>query len=452
MTNNDSQQEGLKRFIWLEKQVRKAKDPKHLAFIITNQTRRLIPFTQAILWKRTPLGISIASVSATAAINHKSPYIVWLERQLIPSFNKNFSDTITLATKENTDSSLHEEWDEFLAPYVVHCPFKKDEDGQIQAGILFIFNEKPSDSLLNLTNELQSIFDYTWSNSIKPAKESKWKKFWEKKNRTKRIWLIALAVLALMFIIPIQQTILSPAEIAPREPILVSSSIDGVIKTVDVKPNQEVAKGQVLFTLDSITLENEYEQAQKALTVAEEKYRRAYQHAYTDAESKSELSVLETEVQKARSELNYTKALLERSRIRAVQAGIIIFSDPKHWLGRPIKVGERVMLLAGVDNKQLNINVPVGDMIQIKKGDKVRFFPNVNPLSALKATIDYASFIAEPQEDQTLSYSVVASFTPNQNVPRYGLHGTAKIYGGYVNLFFYLFRRPIMFMQSLLGI
>jgi hypothetical protein len=121
-------------------------------------------------------------------------------------------------------------------------------------------------------------------------------------------------------------------------------------------------------------------------------------------------------------------------------------------LGKPVKIGEQVMLLAGVNNKQLDINVAVDDMIPMKESDNVRFFPNVDPLRSLDAKIDYASYIAAPGRDQTLTYFVAAQFNPNQKILRYGLRGTAKVYGSRVTLFFYLFRRPIAFLQSFLGV
>lgn len=450
MTDN-VQQDVLKRFIWLEKQIRQAKDIKHLSFIMTNHSKRFLPYTQAVVWKKTLTSNAILSVSAIASINRKSPYVVWVENRLIPELNKLCGDAITVIQKEQLPKDIQEDWTRFLSGNVLYCPLPRDDEGQIRGGILYIDANPWNEAQLGFVGELRDVFQYAWLTLLKPPQVSAWKKFWKKKNRL-RIFLSVTIILILIFILPVRQTVLAPAEVAPREPILVSPSIDGVIKTVDVKPNQLVKKEQVLFTLDKITLENQLQQAERELAIAEEKYRRAYQHAYTAEESKAELSILEAEVGKARNELTYSKALLARSYVRAAYDGVIIFSSPKHWLGRPVKVGEQVMLLAAVDNKQLDIEVPVSDMIQLKKGDKVRFFSNINPLKGLKAKIEYASFIARPEESKDLTYHVVALFASKQKIPRYGLHGTAKIYGDHISFFYYLFRRPIVFLQSLLGI
>lgn len=137
---------------------------------------------------------------------------------------------------------------------------------------------------------------------------------------------------------------------------------------------------------------------------------------------------------------------------RAPEDGIIIFSAPKDWLGKPIKVGEQVMLLASEDQKKLDIEIPQSDMIQIKPGDNIKFYPDINPLHALYAKVNYASFVAVPANDNKLKYYVSATFDPDQTIPRYGSHGTAKLYGNRVSLFFYLFKRPIIWLQSMVGI
>ncbi len=94
----------------------------------------------------------------------------------------------------------------------------------------------------------------------------------------------------------------------------------------------------------------------------------------------------------------------------------------------------------------------VNDMIEIHQNDKVKFFPDVNPLHAITAQVDYASFVATATPAGKLNYYVAANFNEKKNIPRYGAHGTAKIYGHYVSLFFYLFKRPLIYIQSKLGV
>lgn len=449
---SDKQEQNLLRtFLRLEKEVRASKDIRHLSFVISNHSKRLLPYTQAVVWKRSLTGIKIISISATSSINDKSPYIVWLEKSLIPWLLKKYDNHVTIVNKAEIPKNFNSEWNQYLTEHVISCPLRNFKGDDLEAGILYIHSDVWPEGQLQVVEELRLLYEHTWQLMLRPQKDKLFKKFWSKKKRRYILSAIVIVLIAL-FIIPVRQTVLAPAKIAPKDPVLVSSSLEGIIKNIDVKPNQSVHKGQVLFSLDKITLENKYEQAEKAMSVAEERYRRAYQHAYDNPKSKAELAILKSEVDQASNDLIYSKSLLERSDIKAEHDGIIVFSSPKYWLGRPITVGEQVMLLAGKSNKQLEIEVPQADMIQIMPGNKVKFFPDIDPLSSITADVNYASFVATPADTGELNYYVSADFKVNKNLPRYGAHGTAKIYGQYVTLFFYLFKRPIIFLQSYLGI
>ena len=50
------------------------------------------------------------------------------------------------------------------------------------------------------------------------------------------------------------------------------------------------------------------------------------------------------------------------------------------------------------------------------------------------------------------AYRVTAELIDNDVPPRIGLRGTAKIFGEEVKLFFFLFRKPIIFVRQTLGL
>ena len=109
------------------------------------------------------------------------------------------------------------------------------------------------------------------------------------------------------------------------------------------------------------------------------------------------------------------------------------------------------MLLALGQKKQIDIYIPVKDMLQFKKGDLVKFFPNTSPLSSINAKIDYISTSTTFSQEQVLSFFVVAKLPANSKLTTLGSHGVAKVYSNSVSIFYYLFRRPIIYIQSLIG-
>jgi multidrug resistance efflux pump len=254
-------------------------------------------------------------------------------------------------------------------------------------------------------------------------------------------------------LLPVNLTIVAQAEVAPKEPYVITTSLDGFISDVLVKPNKNVRKGQVLYKLDQISLQNELDKAEQALKVAEEKYRQAYHQFYAGRSEETQIAFLKAEVEKNRNDVAYHKQLLERSVVRAPAEGHIIFSSVKELIGQPVKVGEQIMLLAIDDNKELDIRVPASDMLQFSSGDKVRFYPNIDPLSTILAKVDYVSAQATIDNQNQLTFFMVAQFLENNNekIPTFGSRGTAKIDHGKVSLFYYLFRRPIIYIRSLFG-
>ena len=110
------------------------------------------------------------------------------------------------------------------------------------------------------------------------------------------------------------------------------------------------------------------------------------------------------------------------------------------------------MTIADPNLVEFLIWLPVKDSIIINNKAKVKIFLDINPMNSLKGKVLRASYKPYLSPSEVLSYKLVASFDENQEIPRLGLRGTAKIYGSRVTLFYYLFRKPITYMRQFIGI
>lgn len=452
MTNNYTN-EILNLIRWLEHKARTSDNQNILSFNIVNNTKKIVPYNQAIVWTKIDNSFEVKSAAATTVINRNSPFILCLEKYVLPYAFKKASKEKNLLHIDEIKSGL-EDYKVQLTNYLYYIPFI-NKNGQVKAGLLFLNNEKWSKDSLSLLDTLSETYAYSWYMLSKKEKPSH--KTVISYLRNKKIYILVAVIIVML--IPISQSVLAPAEVAPFKPTLISSSINGVIKEIFVEPNEEVKKGQKLFALDTITLKNKFEQAEKEYLITEERYRKAYQHVYdTDlnrkltSESREQLLILKHDILKAKENLRYSKEILDRSTVIAEKDGIVVFSNPKEWIGRPIKIGDRVMLLANLNEKQLDIELPVDNLIDLDVDAKVNFYSSVNPLSPVRAKMHFISKKATVSEKDALSYYSVAYFDEKQNLPRMGVRGTAKIYGKKVTLFYYLFRRPIYFLRRTLGI
>src|ERR1700730_17960927 len=81
--NLEAQLFGLGTLVQLLKRARQAETEQELAFIIVNETHNLVPYRQAVLWRRDrgARGKAIA-MSGGAAVERNAPFTLWLDRAL----------------------------------------------------------------------------------------------------------------------------------------------------------------------------------------------------------------------------------------------------------------------------------------------------------------------------------------------------------------------------------
>ncbi|MBF0188971.1 MAG: HlyD family efflux transporter periplasmic adaptor subunit, partial [Magnetococcales bacterium] len=247
-------------------------------------------------------------------------------------------------------------------------------------------------------------------------------------------------------------SVMANASVTARDPLVISTPLEGVVRTFHVTPNQRVEADTPLFSLDDVLLRSRHEAALKALEARRADFLRAKRKGFSRAESKAEAALLEKRMALDAAEVRYTREQLNRVTVRASRAGVTIFDDPNDWLGRPVTVGEKVMLLADPGQVEIEAWVPVNDAVVLQQGARVQLFLNVRPTDPIPATLIRTAFEARPSPGEILAFRVRAAFAPEIAArPRIGLHGIAKIYGESVPLAYYLLRRPLAALRQWMG-
>jgi multidrug efflux pump subunit AcrA (membrane-fusion protein) len=269
-------------------------------------------------------------------------------------------------------------------------------------------------------------------------------------KRTRFFQLALLGLVAAMWL-PVPQTVLAPAEVVPIDPVVITSPLNAVVESIVVQPNQSVQADEALVQFDPREWQSEWEIAEQAHLVAQAQLRTAQQSGLMDARHNARLAELEAEVRLKQSQRDLAQSRLEKTRVLAPSAGLVLLNDPAQWRGKPVAVGERILELADPNQVQIRILLPVADAIAMQPGTQVSLFLDVNPLSAYAAVVRHATFEPELTPEGILAYRVMADLSVTETLPRIGLRGTAKLYGVQVSLFYYLFRRPITTVRQTLG-
>lgn len=432
----------------LEGMVRAARTQQELQFFFVNETRRLVPYRQAILLiPPTPSTQSyeVRAASSVPVMDRTVPLMQWTER-LIGKLRKiSTGPEISHVTEEDCPEELRSDWKEFTREHGLWCPLKHP-GGQIIGGLWLTRDEPWVDHEVTVLQRLGDAYAYAWC-AVGPSNARRWR--WGL-SRT-MTWILAVVMLSALAI-PVPMSTLAPAKIVAKDPSIVSAPIDGVIAEIFVLPNTVVSKGQVLFKYEDTTFRSEYEVAERNLDVGMAQYRRAVQGSFVDAEQKSEVPLLKAEVELRETERNYTHERLAKVEVKAEQSGLLLYTDKSDWIGKPVVVGQRIMELANPQRLEVRIDLPVEDAIVLREGASVALFLNANPFSSVPATVSHASYHAEVLPNNILAYRVTAQLGQGASEFRIGWQGSAKIYGETVTLFTYLFRRPISAIRPWIGL
>ena len=309
----------LATLLQIEREARHARSEASFRFIVVNETRRLVAYDQAVLWRRQPGGaIRIEAVSGVPDIARETPYIHWLERAIALHATTDGASGAHLVEPGSIQGQA--DWPEMVNGDVLWCPFLS-RDGELIGGLWL--TRSGSDwqtSDRALLERLADAYAHTWQ-ALTGAPPRATRRLADRllSGRWRMVLVTALLILML---VPVRQTALAPAEVVPLDPLIVTAPMDGVIQAIHVQPNARVAAGELLFSLDDTATRNRHEVALKAAEVAQAEYLRAARKAFQDEASKAELAMLRAEVELRQAEAQYAEELLGRIRVHAERDGI----------------------------------------------------------------------------------------------------------------------------------
>ena len=444
---NEDKNIKIARLIGLEKKVREALSKDELNFILVNEIREIIDFTNAFLLKQTPIGtFNVEAISDLAIVDRTAPLVTFIEKIVNHKDHNQPKDIINIDIQDfakKNKLTKNKNLPNILILIPIHSPQKGHQ------GFVAINKESEiNDSEIELLKHLSGTFGHAFNSFIStfPIKESI-KKYFSGKNKWKTIVIILLIIF-----FPVSMTTTAPVEVVAKNPSLITAPFNGVIKKIIVNNNDTVESGDLLAVLEDNDLINQYNLAKQTLQVVEKELLRTRQSSFSDNTEKSKLAELQSQVLLKKAEMNYANEKLEMTKIVSSINGVAIVENTLDWQGKPVNVGEKIMTIADPNLVEFLIWLPVKDSIIINNKAKVKIFLDINPINSLKGKVLRASYKPYLSPSEVLSYKLVSSFDENQEIPRLGLRGTAKIYGSRVTLFYYLFRKPITYMRQFIGI
>ncbi|MEM7303837.1 MAG: HlyD family efflux transporter periplasmic adaptor subunit [Pseudomonadota bacterium] len=419
--------------------------PDELDFLFANEARRIINADLIFCASTRSDQLEIAVVSGVANVDPTSPVVSilngWLKSvQKEHAQHKPHEFDLTKTGVAGCDLQDYAARHAIWQPTHVHGEFS-------DRGLIFISSKPFDDADRLLAQRLAALYGYTHQMLALRPKRAK-----ERSARGRKwMWrgLIAAAVLTILCV-PVPLTVSAPAEVTPRDPFIVTSSLDGVIEDIFVRESQPVQIGDRLVKLDTTALENRFDVAKNAFEVADARVRQLQQKSLIGAEESEDLELFEIERQLKQVETNYARSLIARANVSAEIAGQVIIGNRNDLVGSPVVVGQKILTIADPSKVEVTIALSASDLLSFEKGTPVELYLDAEPFKSYAATIDHISYEATPREGGAYAHDVIASLKTS-DLPRFGARGVAKVRGDTVPLAVHLFRRPITAIRQWLG-
>lgn len=434
----------MSALLQVEQEARHAENQRALGYVIANDSRRVLAASQVVFWTFNEFGrVQIRAASHTSEVDANAPAINWMQNLLEWCLLQPWRHKSQVLTPGDVDEARADGWDEYAPAYLIYASL--NAPGQGQFGGMLLFSSNPwSEGHMTLAAMLADCYGHAWKALEKPQRLR------VVATHVRNYWRRYAVALVLLLLVPVRQYVLAPAEVVALTPRVVAAPIAGVVRSVSVQPSQPVEQGDLLFQMEDVELENRLVVASRALDVAEAEHLKNVQASFDCQDCRARAAELQAVIEREKAQVDWARAQLERSRVRSPAAGVAVFADVNEWLGRPVRVGERVMVVAPVDETRLQIHLPIDDAIAVEPGTEVVFYPNVSPLSSYSGVVTQTSYEAEMTAQQSLAYLLLADFDDDN--ARLGWRGTAKVYGARAPVIYLILRRPLSWLRRSLGL
>jgi membrane fusion protein (multidrug efflux system) len=177
----------------------------------------------------------------------------------------------------------------------------------------------------------------------------------------------------------------SVGTLKPYDEVIVSSEVDGILKSIRVDDGSPVSRGQLIaeikdtdYRLDTGRAEAVLKQAEASLANANQEYQRKESLYREELVTKQQfddisarLALAQGDLERAKSGLALAREKLARTRVFAPMAGIV--REKKVTAGDYIRNGTSLVSVIRTDLLKLSFSVPEKDVGSLREGQDIMF-------------------------------------------------------------------------------
>ena len=435
-----TQADGALRLLQIEAEARRRTNPNELLHHLANETRGVIEFRQAFVFRNQNGRLKLHAVSSLSTFDKNAPLIQAIQTLLRQAERNDALGSVVAMEMPEAEK------DSFAFRQLLWAPLKTRK-GKVAGGVFFARERPWPERQKTLAERLSEVYSHAYSaltnDRIRGMPVTV-------RNGLRIGVLVGLIALAFL---PVPLTAIAPVEIVGKDATIVTAPLDGVVREIMVSPNEPVTAGDVLVRFEDTELRNAADIAAQAVLVASARLAATSSSAFGSADARRELAISEAELDLALAEKALADERLTRAQIVAQTSGLIILDDSEDWAGRPVSIGERILEIADPEQVEYRVALAVDDLIVMQGDERMRVFLDSDPLKVRPAIVSRASFHALEQPDGSLAYEVFAQDDGEPDaLLRIGARGSAQILGEEASLGFVIFRRPISWLRQTFGV
>ena len=256
-----------------------------------------------------------------------------------------------------------------------------------------------------------------------------WSAMRRSSGRTKRRWLLGAALLAgFGLCVPLPDSVGGRARVEGAEQRVLAAPTDGFIKTVHVRPGDQVLAGAPLLDLLEADLRLEHERWASQLA--------QHENAYAAAMAKSDRVASATSLSRmseAQAQMALVDEQLSRGRLVAPFDGQVIQGDLSQSIGAPVRQGDALLTLATTGRQRIIVEVSEVDIARIAKGQPGRLALSSLPWEHEDIVVERIAPLAKAVGGNNV-FEVEARLLQPRDAVRPGLLGRAELESGHAPL------------------
>lgn len=425
---------------------------KALAFLIVNDTRQVLPYDRATLWRWD---------------SKSKPKLVHSSGQI-----KNMPQTELAKRMGQVISCIQEPWKpQELDDKAMNAEAKKawcaiHQQQLPQACWLPIFaEEKPVLGLLietwskSGTPQLPPTILQAVNQFLLPAYGGLWEKLTEKgfkgqlSKRKKAAIAGAVTLLTIIAILPLPLRIVAPCEVVAQDPFVVAAPLQGQIQEIFLSSGALVDQATLLFSYRTREWQAERDILTREVLRLQAEWQAASQQGWQDEHALREASSLSFRIQKEKASLALAEYKLAHAKVYAPYPGVAIVEDPARWRGRLVQAGDEVLRVVDPKITRAKLWIPEGDQIFTQPGAQFKVVLNVEPSKTRQARLSYIAVSSEVREEGTVSFAADGEWVDGSDEGAViGWKGTAVLYGPRTPLIYQALRKPWATLRRILGL